>query len=177
MLTLCVAFLVGLYFAKIFFPKEFMMSIQNERIIKIGTYIDSHEWLYYICCAIPSYATYYLYCCACSHRLTLKLKEHLIIIAVSVISVFVNIYDTNVAMAICDTAFLFLPAIMNGKLKTCAIVFTIHSFSQILSLSIRNLPLYLTNINYITTILMVFEGYLWLVLCYIIFNYKEKEEK
>jgi hypothetical protein len=98
------------------------------------------------------------------------------ILGVVVVSRAVDFYDSNLAMALCDTAFLFLPALMKGELKTCAIVFTIHSFSQILSLSIRNLPLYLTNINFATTILMVAEMYLWLVLCYVIFNYKEKEE-
>ena len=175
MLALCVSFLAGCYFLKIFFPQEFVMAISNEKIVAIGTFIDSRPWLYYICCGITSYLTYYLYCCACSHRFTLKWEEHLMIFGVVVLSRAVDFYDSNLAMALCDTAFLFLPALMKGHLKTCAIVFTIHSFSQILSLSIRNLPLYLTNVNYATMFLMILEMYLWLALSYIIFNYKKKE--
>ena len=75
MLTLSVIFLVGLYVFKIFFPQEFMMSIQSEKIIAIGTFIDSHEWLYYLCCGLTSFLTYWLYCCACSGRLYLKWYE------------------------------------------------------------------------------------------------------
>ena len=177
MLSLCVVFLAGLYIAKIFFPQEFMMSIQNERIIKIGNYIDNHKWLYYICMAIPPYITYYLYCGASCHRLILKWHEHLIILLVVVLSRAVNFYDVNLATALSITSFLFLPALMKGDLKTSAIVYTIHTFAQALSLSIRNLPIYLTNVNFLTSILMVFEGYLWVVLCYITFNYKLKEKE
>lgn len=175
MLSLCVAFLAGLYILKIFFPQEFMMSIQNERIIKIGNYIDNHKWLYYICMAMPPYITYVLYCCACSHRLNLKWQEHLIVLAVVILSRAINFYDTNLATALSITSFLFLPAIMKGNIKTSAIVYTIHTFAQALSLSIRDLPIYLINVNFLTSILMVFDGYLWVILCYIIFNYKEKE--
>jgi hypothetical protein len=175
MLTLCIVFLAGLYIAKIFFPQEFMMSIQNERIVKIGTYIDNNKWLYYICCGITSYLTYYLYCCACSHRLTLKWEEHLMIFGVVVLSRAVNFYDENLATALSVTSFLFLPALMNGYLKTSAIVYTIHGFAQVLSLGIRNLPMYLHSINFITTFCFGIECYLWLALSYIIFNYKKKE--
>lgn len=176
MLTLCIVFLAGLYVAKIFFPQEFMMSIQNEKIVAIGQFIDSHEWLYYICMAIPPYLTYYLYCCACSHRLTLKWQEHLMIFGVVVLSRLVNFYDANLATALSVTSFVFLPALMKGNLKTSAIVYTIHGFAQVLSLSIRNLPMYLVNVNYLTSLFLTLECYLWLALCFIIFNYKEKEE-
>ena len=177
MLSLCVAFLVGLYVLKIFFPQEFMMSIQNEQIIKIGTYIDNHKWLYYICCGLTSYITYYLYCCACSHRLTLKWEEHLMVLGVVVVSRAVNFYNENLATALSITSFLFLPALMKGDLKTSAIVYTVHTFAQALSLSIRNLPIYLYSVNYATMFLMIMEMYLWLALSYIIFNYKEKGDK
>ena len=176
MLTLCIVFLAGLYVAKIFFPQVFMMSIQNEKIVAIGQFIDSHEWLYYICMAIPPYLTYYLYCCACSHRLTLKWQEHLMIFGVVVLSRLVTFYDANLATALSVTSFVFLPALMKGNLKTSAIVYTIHGFAQVLSLSIRNLPMYLVNVNYLTSLFLTLECYLWLALCFIIFNYKEKEE-
>ena len=177
MLSLCVAFLVGLYFLKIFFPQEFMMSIQNEQIIKIGTYIDNHKWLYYICCGITAYATYYLYCCACSGRIKLNWFELLEILGVVVAIRLISFYDDTLATAIELASFLFLPYLLKGKLKNCAIVYTTHTISQGLSLTIRSLPIYLQSANFITIIFMTFECYLWLALNCIIFNYKEKGDK
>lgn len=175
MLVLTVVFLVGLYVAKIFFPNEFIMVIENAQLIKIGNYIDSHKWLYYICCGITAFITYYLYCCACCGRYKFKLYEILIIIAVVVIVRALSFYNNILATAIEMSAFMFLPTIFKGKLFNCGVSFTIHCIAQTLSLSIRNLPLYLTNINFITTLLMTLDCYLWLVLLGIIFNYKKKE--
>lgn len=174
MLMLSVAFLVGLYVAKVFFPQEFMMSIQNEQIVKVGEFIDSHEWLYYICCGLTSFITYWLYCCACSGRLCLKWYEIIEILIVIVLCRVVNFYDTNLATIISWSSFAFLPALMGGELKRCAIVFTTHSISQGLSIKIRSLPMYLTNTNFVTTCFMTLECYFWLLLFYIVFNYKKE---
>lgn len=176
MLSLSVSFLIGMYILKIFFPQEFMLSIQNEKIILIGNYIDSHSWLYYTCCGITSFITYWLYCCACKHKLYLKWYEILLVIATIIICRVVNFYDTNMAMIISWCSFMFLPALMGGDIKTSAIVLTIHSISQGLSLNIRNLVIYLATGNFITISLLAIDMYLWLVLFYIIFNYKIKEK-
>ena len=174
MLILSVIFLVCIYVLKIFFPQEFMMSIQNEKIIVIGTFIDSHEWLYYLCCGITAFITYWLYCCACSGRLYLKWYEALEIIGVIAICRIINFYDTNIATIISWCSFVFLPALMGGELKRCAIVFTAHSISQGLSIGIRSLPIYLISVNFITFALMTIECYFWLLLFYIIYNYKKE---
>lgn len=176
MLILSISFLIGMYVLKIFFPHEFMMSIQNDRLIAIGTFIDSHKWLYYICCGITAFITYWLYCCACSGRLWLRWYECLIIIATIVVIRLCGLYvDTTLRTAISYASFLFLPALMKGSLKNSAIVYTVHIISQALSLGIRNLPIYLTTINFITSLFMTFEMYFWLLLFYIIYNYKKKE--
>ncbi len=177
MLALTFIFLVGLYVAKIFFPNEFIMVIENEKLVEIGYYIDSHEWLYYICCGLVSFVTYYLYCCACCGRAKLKFYEILLIIAVIVLVRGISIFDTNISYAIQVSSFLFLPYLMKGKLRNSAITYTIHCLAQALSLSIRNLPLYLTHINFITSLLMAFECYLWLILLCVIFNYKPKKQE
>ena len=174
MLILSVIFLVCIYVLKIFLPQEFMMSIQNEKIIAIGTFIDSHEWLYYLCCGITAFITYWLYCCACSGRLYLKWYEALGIVGVIAICRIINFYDTNIATIISWCSFVFLPALMGGGLKRCAIVFTAHSISQGLSIGIRSLPIYLTSVNFITICLMTLECYFWLLLFYIIYNYKKE---
>ncbi len=174
MLSLSIIFLVGMYFIKIFYPQEFMMVIQNEKLITIGTFIDNHKWLYYICCGATAFVTYWLYCCACKGTLYLKWYEVLEILAVVVLCRVVNFYDVNMATIISWCSFVFLPALMGGNLKTTALVMTVHSVSQGLSIGIRNLPMYLTSINFMTGMFMTFEMYFWLLLFYIIYNYKKE---
>ena len=164
-----------MYVLKIFFPQEFMMSIQNERTIEIGTFIDSHVWLNYLCSGITSFIVYWLFCCAVSKKLYLNIKETIIIILTVIIIRLVGVFDNNMASILMWTSFMFLTALCKGDLKIGAFVFTTHSILQGLSINIRNLPMYLTSINSIISILMVMECYLWLVLMYIIFNYKKKE--
>ena len=176
MLILSISFLLGLYVFKIFFPQEFMMSIQNERIIAIGTFIDNHKWLYYICCGLTSFLTYWLYCCACKSSLWLKWYEVLEIIIVIVLCRVVDFYDCTTSTIISICSFMFLPALMKGNLTQTAIVYTTHSICQALSLRIRSLPIYLTNVNFITMFIFGIESYLWLILFYVIFNYR-KENK
>lgn len=175
MLSLVVSFLVGIYVLKIFFPEEFMMSIQNDRIIAIGQYIDSHKWLYYICCGITAFITYWLYCCACSGRKWLKWYECLIILAVVVSIRLISFADDVIATALEMSAFVFLPAIVKGKLFNCAIVYTTHCIAQALSLGIRNLQIYLATTNTVTILFLAIDMYLWLFLFYVLFNYKHKE--
>lgn len=175
MLVLVISFLVGIYVLKVFFPEEFMMSIQNENLIKIGTFIDERKWLYYLCNGITAFITYCLYCCACSGRKILKWYEYLYIVATIIICRVVNLYDVNMATIISWCSFLFLPALCKGNIKVSAFVFTTHSILQGLSIKIRSLPMYLVTTNFITFTLMTFECYFWLLLFYIIFNYKKRE--
>lgn len=175
MLSLSVAFLIGMYVLKIFFPQEFMMSIQNDKIIAIGTFIDSHEWLYYLCCGITAFITYYLYCCACSGRLRLKWYECLYIVIAIVIVRLVSLFDVNLSTGLTYATFVVLPALTKGNIKVNALVYLIHIVSQCLSLTIRNLPLYLQSVNFITMFIFGIESYFWLLLMYIIFNYRKEK--
>lgn len=175
MLVLVIVFLCGLYIAKIFFPQEFVMAIENEQFIKIGNFVDSNLWAMFIVSGITSFATYWLYCCACSHRLYLSAKECLYIALVVVLVRVFYLFDGNIANAIQLSAFIVLPSLTNGQIKECAIVYSFHCLSQTLSLSIRNLAVYLTNSNFVVIMALSIESYLWQILFYILFNYKDKE--
>ena len=174
MLTLCVVFLVGLYIAKIFFPQEFVMTVSNKQLIKVGQFIDSSKWLFFLFGTITAFITYYLYCCASCGRKFLKWYEIFEILGVVLIVKIISPYNNSIASAIELSAFLFLPALMKGYLKNAAITFTIHGIAQVLSLSIRNLPMYLATKTTLSIILLAIDMYLWLVLCYVIFNYKKE---
>lgn len=175
MLILSIVFLVGMYVLKIFFPQEFVLAVENERIIAIGNFIDSHLWLRYLCGEITSFITLWLYCCIACRRKRLGIKNIIIILISVVILRVLSIYDINLCTILNTCIFFILPAIVNGNLRWVATTFTIHSLAQYLSLSIRSLPLYFTHsLNFVTTIMMSIDCYLWLILLYVISNYKKE---
>lgn len=173
MLILIVFFLLSIYVLKIFMPNEFLMIVDNENLIKIGQFVESNNVLYYCITGVTAFITYWLYCCACTHRLRLKWWECLVIIVVVVLIRLCGLYvSETLRTTLSWLSFIILPALFNGNLRTTALVFTTHTISQYLSLSIRSLPIYLTNINFIVILFVTIECYLWLFLFYIVFNYK-----
>lgn len=175
MLSLCVCFLAGCYILKIFFPEQFVMVIENEAFIKIGTFVDEHIWLYYIVTTIVQFTTYWVFACACKQEKYLNWKECLVILGLVVLATIVKFFDANITSHIRICTFFSIPFIFKHDLKRATIFYTIHGLSQVLSLSIRNLPMYLTNVNSVIAICISIESYLWLSLFYIISNYKKKE--
>jgi hypothetical protein len=151
------------------------MCIENERLIQIGNFIDSHRFIYYIFCGITAFITYYLYCCACCHKKKLCLREIIYILGAIIIVRLVGFYDNNMWSHFSISSFILLPILMKGDFKTTGIVYFIHGISQMLSLSIRDLPMYLSTNNTVTILLLSIDMYFWLLLMFIIFNYKKEE--
>lgn len=177
MIALVVIFLACLYVLKIFMPEQFVLSVENETIITIGTYIDNNAWAYYLFGILTSFITYWLYLCAVCRRWYLKWYEILTVLVVISGSIGLSLWDTNVYSAYSVITFIVLPLLFKSDLKTVAVVFSIHSLSQTMSLTIRNLPLYMTTSNSLTLFLMAIECYFWLLLFYIYFNYKKENQK
>lgn len=176
MLVLTISFLVGLYVLKIFFPNVFIINIQNGNIVLIGNYIDNHKWAYYSLGAITSFATYFLYLCAVCKKWCLNLKECLIVFVTILISICLSFINIQIVTIFSYVSFIILPFFLNSNLKEVAIVFSTHISAQYLSLTIRSLPLYLVDVNSLIMNIIGFESYFWLLLFYIIFNYKNKME-
>lgn len=169
-LTIC--FLVSDYFLKMFFPEQFVFFLQNEKFILIGTFIDNHLWLRYICAAITAFITYWLFLCASSKRWYLSVKECLYILITIIVIRVISLFDNTLATALQLSSFLVLPAIYDCDFKLSAKIYTFHCIAQGLSLGIRNLQIYLTNANYVTVFFMGIESYFWLLLWY--FDNKNK---
>lgn len=175
MITLVVVFLIALYVLKIFFPEQFVMAIENEKLVEIGQYIDAHKWLLIACAVITSFITYWLYLCATLNKWKLNWKEIVaILIAILIVQITYE-FDATLSSGLSIISMFIIPMIFNAQLKNVAITFSIHYMSQLLSTLIRNLPLLLTNINTITIILFGAECYLWLLLLYFYFNYKKEK--
>ncbi len=175
MIALVVIFLTGLYVLKIFFPEQFVLSIENKTLIAIGNYIDNNDWLYYLFGIFTSFITYWFYLCAVCRRWYLKWYEIIIVLLVIGSNIGLNFWDINIYSAFSILTFIVLPLLFGSDLKTVAICFSIHSISQILSLSIRNLPIYLQYINSLTLFMVAIECYFWLFLFYIYYNYKKED--
>lgn len=176
MIALVVIFLCALYVLKIFFPEEFVMVIENEQLIKIGEYVDNNLWLHIILACITSFITYWLYLCAVTHKWYLNWKEILMVLGVIAITQTLYSFDETVDLAsgISIISMLLLPIFSKANLKDVAIVFSIHYMAQLLSTLIRGLPLLLTNVNYMTILLMGIESYFWLILLYLYLNLKRR---
>ena len=173
MIVLVIAFLLALYVLKIFFPQEFVMVVENDKLVSIGHYVDNHLWLHIILGIITSFITYWLYIGAVTRKWCLNWKELIcVIIACILTQLFYYFIDANIGSYISIFAMILIPIISNATLKDVGTVFTIHSMSQLVSMSIRGLGNLLVDTNYITIFLMTLECYFWLLLFYFYYNYK-----
>lgn len=185
MLVLTVVFLGFLYVAKIFFPQEFVMCIENERLIQIGSFIDNHKWAYYLTNVCIGILGDYLFFGAVTRKLKLNYKLLLIIVFYNLIYLavysFANpqiLIDYQELFVITSTCYMiFIPCLFTKEILPLSITYCASAISQQLSLSIRDFATLLTNVNSITMICFSAEAYLWLVLCFIIFNYKKGDEQ
>ena len=172
MIALVIVFLLACYILKIFFPEQFVLSVENETIIAIGNYIDSNEWAYYLFGIFTSILTYWLYLCAVCRKWYLNWWQCLIVLGVIGISIGLSFIDITIYSAFSYTSFVFIPFVFKANIKEVAITYTVHTFAQHISLSIRNLPLLIATINSLNIFLLSMDMYLWLFLFYLYFNYK-----
>ena len=177
MIALVMIFLCAFYVLKIFFPSQFIMVIENENLIVIGNYIDNHLWLYIIISCITNFITYWLYLCAVTRKWHLNWKELIAVLIVIAITQTLDSFEDTVTLAsgLCTISMIILPLISEAQLMDVAIVFSFNYLSQLLSTLIRNLPLLLTNVNFMTIFLMTLEQYFWLILFYLYYNMKKGE--
>lgn len=185
MLVLTIALLVFMYIVKIWFPEQFVMAIENKQIVKIGEYIDSNKWLYCVVYLVLGIISDYLYFGAIckTPRLKWQLITTMLIynISFSCVYSFVDIATIDnfsyLIIGLSSIYMLLVPIFFTKELFPVSITYCTNAVSQLLSLSIRNMPLLLITNNILTTTLMSLECYFWLLLCFIIFNIKEKENK
>lgn len=176
MIGLVVIFLTALYVLKIFFPQEFVMVIENPQLVKIGNFVDKHIWLTRICSGITTFIIYWFFICAVTRKWHLSWKELIATIVIVIGTRLLYFVEPDIANGITTISMFLIPTIFNKdlKLRPLAVTYSIHYFAQLLSLKIRNLPIYLTSINSIIAIVLTLECYLWLVLLYLYFNYKKE---
>lgn len=167
MLVLVVVFLVGLYVLKIFFPEQFVMAIENEKLIMIGNYIDSHTWAYYLFGIVTSFITYWLYFCATLKKWYLNWWQILVALGIIGATIGISFYDATLSSTFSIIAMLIVPVLMKGDTKYTLIVYSTHYLAQSLTLLIRQLPLYIQAYNSLVFLFLTLECYFWLLLFYV----------
>lgn len=173
MLILVIVFLIALYLLKFVMPNKFVMFVENENLVKLGNFIDTHKWLYYAVGVILGFIFDYLYFGAVlgTHKISYKIIIIIAIynIAYNAVYTFAQI-DKNIMIILSTVYMLVVPVLFKAEIKSLVFTYVINSVAQLLTLSIRNIGLLLTNANTISMLLLTIETYIWLGLCFLLFN-------
>lgn len=176
MIILCICYLVAWYFLKLFIPEKFVLCVDNPKLIALGNKIDSNPDLRTVLGIITSFITYFIFLCAVSRRKVLPIEWSLITLIIVIISFGIAVAYPNYLAYYSIFAMILLATNLGANLKDTATVLIIHSISQLLSLSIRNVPNIWLDYNWICRFILGIESYFWLFLFYLYFNYNNKKE-
>ena len=182
-LLLVGAILVVLYIVKIFFPQFIVKVAEIPRIVKIGNYIDSHKWCYYLFNGLTSFLILYFYACGCCRIKLLDYKEILIVIGLISVSHLIEEFIPNQLLAYNFALYLIIPLIIATKRKfndysifnSTAICSIVTTFAQSISLEIRGISTLVSYPNTATYFILLIDAYIWNLLLYNYFNYKKGE--
>lgn len=98
-IILASALILGIYILKIFFPNLVIETAQVDSITRIGHYIDTHKWAWYIASFFLSFFVCYFTFCACCRKKALTIKETVItIVAIILLYIVKNFYLTNILL-------------------------------------------------------------------------------
>lgn len=174
-LILSATILGGVYLLKIFFPHFVIEVAQIDSITRIGHYIDTHKWAWYVASFALSFFVCYYTFCACCKKKRLTLKETIITIgAILLLYAIREVLPTHYTpLNYC--IMILLPMLFKADFKATTICFVASTYLQALSLEIRGLSKMIINYNYATFLILCIDVYImiWLLYCY--FNF-EKEK-
>ena len=173
--------LLALYVLKIVCP-EFVIGVAEiPAIVRFGNYVNSYLWAYYLFTTIVSFTIGYFYCCACCRKRKLRLVDTCIVLAqvllMAVVQRFLPDYYlclSIITMLLCPTIICLIDKRSEIKyLYSTIFTFSIHSLAQVVSLSIRDISLKITFPNVATLNILLIDLFIWMLLLYNFYNYKE----
>lgn len=175
MIILLWVFLIGFAVIKLFFADWFVAVVDNQRIIQIGNFIDTHLYARLLADVALSVLTLHFYLCACKKVWSLSLQWYAVVAVYAVALNVCYLYIPYLAMSLDLIGLVLLPLLMCAERKQTIVIFILHQIAQPLTLIIRSAPLYLADTNYATQFVLVFDLYVWLTLYYLYSNlYKEE---
>ena len=175
-LILSGAMLGAIYLAKIISPQFVIEVAQVDSIVKIGHYIDTQKWAWYVANTIISIFIYYFYCGACCEKKTFDIKDWAFILGSIVLGFLSKEFIPTYYTTLNYISLILVPFLMNGKFKNTAISFTAINLLQVMTLEIRNIGLMVADYNTATMLILMIDYYILEVLLFMLFNYKNGKE-
>lgn len=175
LLILCIAYIVGYYILKFVFPEKLLLVATDPNILRLGEFVQSNVIIENTFRIMTSFITYYLFSCACTGRFKFKWYEFIIILVFSVISRLCTIYFPNLYTHTATSIMLLLPTILRGKLLYTSISFILHGYLTQFLLEIRGFETIILQYNLVSGIVLMIEGFVWLIILTILFYLKENK--
>lgn len=175
--------LFGLYALKFIYPNSIIQIAEVSTIVTFGEYVDSHLWAYYLFNGLISFVVGCVYCCACCRKKYLSRLEHLIVLIEVILLFIIEYFLPEYYLSLNLICMIILPTIINAinkykdikYLYSTVITFAFHSIAQLLTLSIRGMSMLITYPNSATFTILIIDVFIWVVLLYNYFNYKENK--
>lgn len=180
-LIICAVLLVAIYALKLIVPDFVVGVAEVDAVVKFGEYVDTHEWAFYLFGFITSFATYYFYCCASCRKKYLGWRDVCIISLVTIILFVVERFALQWYFVLNITSLIVCPALICSLdkktdikyLYSTAICFAFENIAEVGSLMIRDLEFQISHPNIATYTILSIDGFIWLVLLYNYYNFKE----
>lgn len=177
--------LLTLYLLKLIIPEFVIKVAELPAVVRFGEYVDTHQWAYYLFTFIISYITGYVYCCACIRKNLLNYKEMLIVAAEVLLLFIIEKFIPAYYLVLNILFMLVMPVLMCLLSKTqdikylysITICLTVHLIAQIISAEIRNIMAMISYPNSATFTILLIDGFIWLVLLYCFYNFKNRKSK
>ena len=183
-LIILIGILITIYCVKIINPEFIVGVAETESIVKLGNYIDTHKWAYYLANVLISFIVEYFYCCACCKKRKLGVRDIIIVIISITISLLAQTFIPQFFSVIDICLLIAMPMIINAmdrnydasKFYSFGITFIVHNLAQIVSLQIRDLSLMISQHNFASYIILLIDAYIWLFIMYNLFNFKREKK-
>ena len=174
MIVLLWVFLLSFAVIKLFFGEWFLIVVENEKILHVGNCIDQSRWLTLLAEALLGFLVTYFYLCSCKAIWRLRWIECFLVVVYSFVMAYFYPLFPTITSTVDGICLILVPILMKVNWKRVVVIFVANDLGQALSLFIRSQPLYLEGANYATSIILVADAYVWILLYYLYANmYKE----
>lgn len=176
MLFLVIGVMIAYYVLKFFFPEKFLLIITDPDVLRFGEFLENHKIFDTIFSILMSFVTLYLFSCSSASKTHLNWWKTLIVVSIAIFNVLTSPYWGDLYLHTSIITMFLCACLENCKLRQSVLIFGVHGYLQLCLLNIRGFETILPIMNKATMYTLGFENLVWLVLFYIIFNFK-KEKK
>lgn len=175
-LLLVIGVMVAYYVLKFFYPEKFLLMITDPNILRFGEFLEMHKIFNTVFSVFMSFVTMYLFACSTGGKLYLNWWRTGLILLMSISLKFVMIYAYDFYLHSTIVAMFICACLSNANIYRTTLVYGVHGYLQLFLLDIRGFETILPVMNSAVVYALGLENLLWLILFYIIFNFK-KEKK